>query len=120
MQIKDLDFTPDSGILKLSYFTLINPENSKSYPFISGLTTTYNAKDIEQFYTSRLGAGVPKATHVAIDSIGAMRSIKPLNATVKPKQRRANTEGDWKIGLKNATTPEAKITEEEDEVVLEN
>jgi len=122
MQIKDLDFTPDSGVLKLSYFTLVNPENNRRYPFISGLSTAYNAVNIEQFYTNRLGVGVPKVTHGVMDTIRAMRSIKPLDAAVStpPQQSSANKGSSWNVGVNSATTPAAKVKEEEGEITLEN
>jgi len=127
MQIKDLDFTPDSGRLKLSYFTLVNPDNNKSYPFISGLPTTYNAAKIEMIYTARLGAGTPMATRVLMDTLRVMRSIKPLAPSAvnaQPKQQQTGSSssegGNRSAGLSNAATPTARVTEKDAEIVLEN
>ena len=123
MEVKDLDFTPDSGRLKLSYFTLVNPDNNRRYPFVSGLPVAYNSTTIEQFYTSRMGAGVPRVTHGTIDSIRGMRSIKPLDAGTNstPQQPAASKRSSgWNTGLSSASTPAAKVKEEELEIRLEN
>jgi hypothetical protein len=79
LQLKDLDFSADtSGILVLSRFTIINPENNKQYIFNSGMSTQYDIAELKDFYTERLGSGTPKATQAVSDTIkGAFRSITP-------------------------------------------
>lgn len=78
LQLRELDFSADtSGILVLSRFTIVNPENNKRYIFNSGLSTQYDATELEKFYTGRLGGGTPKTTQAVSDTVKAFRSITP-------------------------------------------
>lgn len=114
LQLKELDFSADtSGILVLSRFTIVNPENSKRYIFNSGMPTQYNATELEKFYTGRLGSGTPKATQAVSDTIKAFHSIVPSTSPTPADSTAAATRNNNSFGSgQTQTTAAAASTSE--------